>query len=85
MKRESSRLGPFEGGENDGPARRTGVTERDTAPAQASEWRLRYKVGDLVHYTEWTAGFTTIENYHEQYRRGDCAHDVVIERWEVLG
>ncbi|WP_336339480.1 hypothetical protein [Haloarcula brevis] len=57
----------------------------DTAPAQADEWRLRYKVGGLVHYTEWTADFPTVENYYEQYRRGDCAHDVAIERREVLG
>jgi len=61
-------------------ADRTTATERDTVPAQASEWRLRYKVGDLVHYTEWTADFPAVENYYDQYRRGDCAHDVVIER-----
>ncbi|MFU1783189.1 hypothetical protein ACM16X_17615 [Haloarcula japonica] len=66
-------------------ADRTAATERDTAPAQTDEWRLRYHVGDLVHYTEWTTDFPTVENYYEQYRRGDCAHDVVIERREVLG
>ncbi|EMA07844.1 hypothetical protein SAMN05443574_1473 [Haloarcula vallismortis] len=41
-------------------------------------------VGDLTHYTEWTTDFPTVENYYEQYRRGDYAHDVAIERRAVL-
>lgn len=61
------------------------ATTSDTAPAQADAWRLRYHVGDLVHYTEWTDDFPIVENYYEQYRRGDYAHDVVIKRREVLG
>jgi len=69
----------------DGLGRRTAATERDTASAHADEWRLSYQVGDLFHYTEWTADFPTVENYYEQYRRGDCIHDVVIERREMLG
>ncbi|WP_420182829.1 hypothetical protein ACNO8S_16200 (plasmid) [Haloarcula sp. KBTZ06] len=56
----------------------------DTAPAQANPWRLRYMVGDLEHYTEWTTDFPTIENYYDQYRRGDYAHDVAIERRTVV-
>jgi len=56
----------------------------DATPTQASLWRLRYMVGDLEHYTEWTADFPTIENYYDQYRRGDYAHDVVIERRAVV-
>jgi len=28
------------------------VTKSDPTPTQADEWRLRYSVGDLVHYTE---------------------------------
>ena len=62
----------------------TAATERDTAPAEPDEWRLRYMVGDLTHYTEWTTDFPTVENYCEQYRRGDYAHDVVIERRAVI-
>lgn len=58
-------------------------TATDTAPAD-SQWRLRYCVGDLVHYTEWTTEFATVENLYDQYRRGDYGHDVVIERREVL-
>jgi len=41
-------------------------------------------IGDLEHYTEWTAEFPTTENYYDQYRRGDYAHDVVIERRAVV-
>ena len=48
------------------------------------QWRLRYEVGDLTHYTEWTADFPTVENYYEQYRREDHTHDTTIERREVL-
>ncbi|WP_026190349.1 hypothetical protein [Halomicrobium katesii] len=54
--------------------------EPDPAPTQRQKWRLRYAVGDLVHYTEWTHEFATVENLYEQYRRGDYGHDVVIER-----
>lgn len=62
----------------------TATTEHDTASAQPDEWRLRYMVGDLTHYTEWTTDFPTVENYCEQYRRGDYAHDVAIERRVVI-
>jgi hypothetical protein len=41
-------------------------------------------VGDLEHYTEWTGDLPTIKNYYAQYRRGDYAHDVVIERRAVV-
>jgi len=58
----------------------TGSAGSAPAPGQADEWRLRYHVGDLVHYTEWTDDFPTVENLYEQYRRGDYGHDVVIER-----
>ncbi|GGK83516.1 hypothetical protein GCM10009067_39650 [Haloarcula sebkhae] len=37
---------------------------------------------DLTHYSEWTTEFPTIENYYEQYRYGDYAHDVAIDRWD---
>lgn len=47
---------------------------------RAIQWRLRYHVGDVVHYTEWTADFPAIENLYEQYRRGAYGHDVAIER-----
>jgi len=46
----------------------------------SQEWRLRYVVGDLVHYTEWTREFPTVETLYEQYRRDEYSHDVVIER-----
>jgi hypothetical protein len=52
----------------------------DTAATAANQWRLRYVVGDLTHYTEWTSEFATVENLYAQYRRGDYAHDVVLER-----
>jgi hypothetical protein len=42
--------------------------EEVAAPAQRREWRFRYRVGDLVHYTEWTSEFATVENLCEQYR-----------------
>lgn len=45
------------------------------------QWRLRWAVADLVHYTAWTADYGTVENYYEQYRRSDHpGHDYVIER-----
>jgi len=66
------------------PADTTATTKRDTAPAQGDEWRLRYMVGDLAHYREWMSDFPTVENYYEQYRRGDYAHDVAIERRAVI-
>ncbi|KAA9404566.1 hypothetical protein EGO51_18860 [Haloarcula hispanica] len=56
----------------------------ETAPPETDQWRLRYMVGDLEHYTEWMADFPTIENYYDQYRRGDYAHDVAIERRAVI-
>jgi hypothetical protein len=63
----------------------TSGTRADAAP-ENRQWRLRYVVGELVHYTEWTHDFATVENYYEQYRRGDYGHDVVIERrTEVQG
>ncbi|WP_135304925.1 hypothetical protein [Haloarcula amylovorans] len=59
---------------------RSQTTAPDSAPAQDDEWRLRYHVGDLVHYTEWTAEFAAVENLYAQYRYGEYGHDVVIER-----
>jgi len=56
------------------------ATASEPAPTGGQQWRLRYVVGDLVHYTEWTSDFATVENYYDQYRRGDYSHDVVIER-----
>ena len=64
-------------------APRSERTATDSAPPHG-QWRLRYCVGDLVHYTEWTTDFPTVENLYDQYRRGDYGHDVVIERREVL-
>ncbi|MBX0297003.1 hypothetical protein [Haloarcula nitratireducens] len=58
----------------------TAATGGDSAPAQRPQWRLRYQVGDLVHYTEWHEDFATVENLAVQYRHGDYGHDVVIER-----
>ncbi|MFC7076130.1 hypothetical protein [Haloarcula halophila] len=58
--------------------------EPATAPADGREWRLRYRVGDLTHFTAWTSEFATVENLYEQYRRGDYGHDVVIERRAVV-
>ncbi|MBX0297518.1 hypothetical protein [Haloarcula nitratireducens] len=58
----------------------TNPTASDTAPAQTAQWRLRYQVGDLVHYTEWHEDFAAVENLAVQYRYGDYGHDVVIER-----
>ncbi|EMA09218.1 hypothetical protein [Haloarcula marismortui] len=52
----------------------------ETASSDTAQWRLRYHVGEIQHYTEWMADFPTIENYYDQYRRGDYAHDVAIER-----
>lgn len=49
----------------------------DTAATQGNEWPLRYCVGDLVHYTEWTSEFAVVENLYDQYRRGEYGHDVV--------
>jgi len=51
-----------------------------TAATQDRQWRLRYHVGGLEHYTEWCRDFATVENLAEQYRRGDYGHDVVIEQ-----
>ncbi|MBO4248400.1 hypothetical protein IL252_11300 [Halomicrobium sp. IBSBa] len=31
----------------------------------ACQWRLRYEVGELTHFTEWTADFPTVEDYYE--------------------
>ena len=45
----------------------------------AGGWRLRYVVGNLAHYTEWT-----VENLYEQYRHEEIGHGVTIERPEVL-
>jgi hypothetical protein len=55
-----------------------------TATTETDQWRLRYMVGGLEHYTEWTGDLPTIENYYAQYRRGGYAHDVVIERRAVV-
>ncbi|WP_336331052.1 MULTISPECIES: hypothetical protein [unclassified Haloarcula] len=56
----------------------------EAASSETTQWRLRYHVGDLTHYTEWTTEFPTIENYYDQYRHGDHAHDVAIERRAVI-
>ena len=48
------------------------------------EWRLRFTVGEVVHYTAWTAEFATIESLYEQYRRNRHGTDHAIERREVL-
>jgi len=56
----------------------------ETASSDTAQWRLCYHVGDLEHYTEWTADFPTIENYYDQYHHGDHAHDVAIERRAVI-
>lgn len=32
-------------------------TATDTASTEPDQWRLRYMVGELEHYTEWTAEF----------------------------
>ncbi|WP_425433264.1 hypothetical protein [Haloarcula nitratireducens] len=56
------------------------TTASESASTQTTQWRLRYQVGDLVHYTEWTAEFAAVENLAVQYREGDYGHDVVIER-----
>jgi len=48
-------------------------------------WRLRYRVGDLEHYTEWTTAFPTVENRYEQYRRRPRISEVCIERLETVG
>ncbi|WP_135304819.1 hypothetical protein [Haloarcula amylovorans] len=58
----------------------TSESAPDAAPAQDDKWRLRYHVGDLVHYTEWSEDFATVENLYAQYRYGEYGHDVVIER-----
>ncbi|NLV10702.1 hypothetical protein GOC74_12285 [Halomicrobium mukohataei] len=50
----------------------------------ACQWRLRYEVGELTHFTEWTADFPTVENYYEQFRRADHVSAATIERREVL-
>jgi len=61
-------------------------TATEPAATDGQQWRLRYVVGELVHYTEWTSDFATVENYYDQYRRGDHGHNVVIERrTEVRG
>jgi len=52
-------------------------TPADTTDAQ---WRLRYHVGELAHYTAWTSEFATVENLYHQYRQGEYGHDVTIER-----
>jgi hypothetical protein len=54
------------------------ATPTDARP-DAQCWRVRYHVGDLEHYTAWSTDFATVENLYEQYRRGEYAHDVVIE------
>ncbi|EMA10242.1 hypothetical protein [Haloarcula marismortui] len=61
-----------------------GPNRSDIASSDTAQWRLRYHVGDLEHYTEWTADFPTIENYYDQYHHGDHAHDVAIERRAVI-
>ncbi|WP_018259313.1 hypothetical protein [Halomicrobium katesii] len=48
------------------------------------QWRLRYAVGELTHFSEWTADFPTVEDYYEQFRREDHVSAVTIERREVL-
>ncbi|WP_367176621.1 hypothetical protein [Haloarcula rubripromontorii] len=56
----------------------------DIVPPDTIQWRLRYHVGEIQHYTEWTTEFPTIENYYDQYHHGDPAHDVAIERRAVI-
>lgn len=62
--------------------------ERHERPHSADtgtrEWRLRYTVGDLEHFTEWTRSFATIESYYDQYRRDELTTDVTIERRDQL-
>jgi hypothetical protein len=84
VERDSSRPGPLEGGGVMAHTDPSSGTATDTASTETDQGRLRYMVGDLEHYTEWTAESSTIENYYEQYRRGDYAHDVVIERRAVV-
>ncbi|WP_349674922.1 hypothetical protein [Haloarcula sp. JP-L23] len=64
----------------------TDATTSDAPSPRAPQWRLRYQVGDLVHYTEWTSEFAAVENLAEQYRREAYGHDVVIEHrnWWTL-
>jgi hypothetical protein len=56
--------------------------EQDTAADGPAQWRLRWYVGDLAHYTAWTTDYGTVENYYQQYRQADThpGHDYAIER-----
>jgi hypothetical protein len=57
------------------------TTLQPTTPED--HWRLHYFVGDLAHYTAWTADFASVETLYEQYRRDDTCNDVTLERREV--
>jgi len=61
-----------------------GPNRSATASSDTAQWRLRYHVGEIQHYTEWTADFPSIENYYDQYHHGDHAHDVAIERRAMI-
>ena len=56
----------------------------DSTAVADCQWRLRYEIGDLTHFTEWTPDFPIVENYYEQFRRETLVNATTIERREVL-
>jgi hypothetical protein len=57
--------------------------ERTDAEAPAdTEYRLRWHVADLAHYTDWTTDFGVVENLYDQYQHDPThpGHDYAIER-----
>ncbi|WP_276260643.1 hypothetical protein [Haloglomus litoreum] len=58
----------------------------DAEPTADTEYRLRWYVADLPHYTGWTDDFGVIENLHDQYQHDPThpGHDYAIERREAV-
>jgi len=48
------------------------------------QWRVRYTMGGVVHYTEWSETFHQVALLYEQYQRGCYASLVVLESREVV-
>jgi hypothetical protein len=57
-------------------------TDDEPTDDAETEWRLRWHVADLAHYTDWTTDFGVIENLQDQYQHDPThpGHDFTIER-----
>ncbi|WP_276259877.1 hypothetical protein [Haloglomus litoreum] len=62
-------------------------TDEEPTDDAETEYRLRWYVADLAHYTAWSSDFGVIENLQDQYQHDPThpGHDYAIERRTTEG